>query len=130
MIVVGKLKRHTRRILIGKIEDIETTTNREAHNLIVIDVEKMSQATRGSTIDGDGDRTMPPAASSANATPSTTQQETTSNSAAAQKETRYTPRNNFNNLSWISTGDNDTKGENESFGYVIGTRIKKLSQET
>ena len=37
-IVVGRSKRHSTRILIGKIGQTSTTTNREPHNVNVVDV--------------------------------------------------------------------------------------------
>ncbi len=41
----------------------------------------------------------------------------------------YTPRDKsrYNNFSKIETGDINKRGENESFGYVIGTRNEKLT---
>ena len=36
-------------------------------------------------------------------------------------------RNNFNNLLRIATCDANTKGENKTFGYVLGTKNKKLT---
>ena len=41
-IVIGKSSRHERRILIGKIGDSETSTNRESYNLLVIAKENES----------------------------------------------------------------------------------------
>ena len=41
----------------------------------------------------------------------------------------YTPRDKsrYNNFSKIETGDINTRGEHESFGYVIGTRNENLT---
>ena len=66
-------------------------------------------------------------------TPPTTEtpRPTTGSSTRTARDTRPTSstsaRNNFNNLSRIDTGDSNTKGENETFGYVIGTRSEKLT---
>lgn len=61
-------------------------------------------------------------------TPTNVQPErATSTHPNTSRYTRLSTRNNFNNLSRIETGDSNTKGENELFGYVIGTRNEKLT---
>ena len=72
-----------------------------------------------------------PATTTAEAAPTDSQQEgATHNRSTAQRDARNarpSTRNNFSNLSKIDTGDSNTKGENEVFGYVIGTRSEKLT---
>ena len=52
------------------------------------------------------------------------QQTTTRTSRDARQPSA---RHNFNNLSRIDTTDSSSKGENESFGYIIGTKSERLT---
>ena len=62
------------------------------------------------------------------ATPTITQSvRSNASSPTHTTKDRYTPRNSFNSILRVDTGDSNTKGENETFGYVIGTRSEKLA---
>ena len=93
----------------------------------------MSQTSQGTQINnsgGDQSRNTgtAPATTTAEAGSTASQQEgVIHNRSTAQRGARSSTRNNFSNLSRIDTGDSNTNGENEVFGYVIGTRNEKLT---
>ena len=95
-----------------------------------------TEGTSGTTSNNDEARAGAPSTSSMTLLTITTSQQggpttpSTNCTISLRKDWQATislNRNNFNNLLRITTCNANTKGENETFGYVLGTKNKKLT---